>query len=218
MGLRYRLFMWVAGVFCITFIVSFFLEDYLTRINLQRAYGDLLHQLDELNERKIEEIEYYLDDMLNKIRGDVDAVLHGVSKYRLIKEGFIPTLNNLENSNWLDAASLLITNKWIAFMQSTNEEALMSGIIVDTNPLNDVIQFPRGEEFNLVAVKNDQNVWEGPFIGISMMIGLSEGTVKGEEEEDYFAFFTPKALLSFKTDKDHPSLGLSVNLLEPFLL
>ncbi|MCB1080994.1 MAG: hypothetical protein KDK69_04150, partial [Chlamydiia bacterium] len=60
MKLRYRLFIWVAGVFCIAFAASFFLENSMTRAQLKRAYQDLTEQLNTLNERKKNAIEDYL--------------------------------------------------------------------------------------------------------------------------------------------------------------
>ena len=47
MRLRYRLFLWVAVVFSITFIASFYLEARITRINLEKTYQELLKKLDQ---------------------------------------------------------------------------------------------------------------------------------------------------------------------------
>ncbi|MGE0199133.1 MAG: adenylate/guanylate cyclase domain-containing protein [Simkaniaceae bacterium] len=221
MKLRYRLFIWVAGVFCIAFAASFFLENYMTRAQLKRAYQDLTEQLNTLNERKKNAIEDYLADMLYKIQAEVDAVLQGVAKYSLIRKGFTPTVENLKEANWLDAASLMITNKRIDFIQSLNEEALMSEIIIDRNTLNDILLFPVAEDFSLVAVKNNQEEWEGPYVAVTVSISSLHGDVKSssekEAEENYFAFFSEQALLNFNSDANHPSLDLSINLLEPFL-
>ncbi|NGX51377.1 MAG: Adenylate cyclase 2 [Chlamydiae bacterium] len=221
MSLRYRLFIWVAGVFCITFIASFFLEDYLTRVNLKRTYNDLVKKLEVVNDEKTREIEAYLGDMLYRIQGDVDAVLQGVAKYQLIRNEFAPSLKNEGESNWLDSASLMITSKWIDFIQSMNEDELMSGIFVDGKRLNDVIQFQVAEDFDLVSVRSNRGHWEGPYIAINVNISSlhGDGVESGgnEAEEEYFAFFTPQALQSLETEHDHPSLDLSINLLEPFL-
>ena len=80
--------------------------------------------------------------MLYKIQAEVDAVLQGVAKYPLVRKGFEPTIDNLKNQNWLDSTSLMITNKWIDFIQSTNEENLMSEIILDKNDMSDTLHFP----------------------------------------------------------------------------
>lgn len=87
MKLRYRLFLWVAVVFSITFVASFYLEDRLTRVNLEHTYQDLLEKLDELNHEKTKAIEAYLGNMLYKIQAEIDAVLQGVAKYSLVRKG-----------------------------------------------------------------------------------------------------------------------------------
>ena len=131
MSLRYRLFLWVAAIFTIAFVISFYWEEHATRKNLEVTYKKLLVQLDQMNQEKTDAIEDYLSDMLFKIQAEVDAVLLGVAKYQLIRNGFEPTKKNLLENNWLDSASLMITNKWIDFIQSTNEGSLMSEIIID---------------------------------------------------------------------------------------
>lgn len=221
MRLRYRLFLWVAGVFCIAFTLSFFLEDHLTRTSLARTYGELLCKLDAINEEKSQEIEDYLADMLYMIQAEVDAVLQGIAKYQLIGRGFNPTNENLQNSNWLDSASLLITNRWIDFIQSTNEDTLMSEIIIDRNLLNDIYQFSVEDGVDLIALKKHEGGWSQPYIGIRVDINSIHPkeaiTSPKESDEDYFTFFTPEGLLHFNLDQDYSSINLSVNLLEPFL-
>ncbi|MCB1106540.1 MAG: hypothetical protein KDK76_00415 [Chlamydiia bacterium] len=218
MSLRYRLFLWVAVVFTIAFVVSFYWEEHATEKSLQKTYQELLGKLDELNKQKIQAIEDYLADMLYKIQAEVDAVLQGVSRYDLIREGFIPS----SNQNWLDSASLMITNKWIDFIQSTSGEELMSEIIIDTNRLNDTLHFPVNEAFHLVGIRSlsEPDKWEGPYIGIPLDISSLHGEAKGvkEADESYYVFFTPNAILKFSPSIDtSKSLNLSINLLEPFL-
>lgn len=198
------------------------MEDRLTRVNLEKTYQELLKKLDWLNEEKTRAIEAYLEDMLFKLQAEVDAVLQGVSKYRLVRKGFEPTLNNFEDYNWLDSASLMVTNKWIDFIQSTNETSLMSEIIIDENELNDTIHFPVHNAFHLVAIRdpNDPNQWSQPYIGISLDMVSFHGNIDPEKgsDDEYFVFFSPQTILNFKIDVDlSKSLDLSINLLEPFL-
>ncbi|MCB1071498.1 MAG: adenylate/guanylate cyclase domain-containing protein [Chlamydiia bacterium] len=222
MKLRYRLFLWVAVVFSITFVASFYLEDRLTRVNLEHTYQDLLEKLDELNHEKTKAIEAYLGNMLYKIQAEIDAVLQGVAKYSLVRKGFEPTLDNLENENWLDSASLMITNKWIDFIQSTNEESLMSEIILDENDLSDTLHFPTNHSFHFVAIRDSINEkqWSEPYIGINFNMASLHSRLNNENDTDegYFVYFNPQTLLKFQVDADlSKSLNLSINLLEPFL-
>jgi hypothetical protein len=222
MKLRYRLFLWVALVFSIVFFGSFFMEDHLTRLNLEKTYQTLLTKLDELNQEKTHAIENYLGDMLHQLQAEVDAVLQGVSKYPLVRRGFIPTIENLENDNWLDSASLMITNRWIDYVKSTNESSLMSEIIIDNSRLNDMLHFPMHDSFHFVAVKglNNQSEWSSPLIGIVFDTGSlhGEGDDPSNPDDKYYVYFTPENILNFKLEIDlKTSLDLSINLLEPFL-
>ena len=222
MSLRYRLFLWVAAIFTVAFVVSFYWEEHATRKNLEVTYKELLCQLDQINQQKTNAIEDYLSDMLFKIQAEVDAVLLGVAKYQLVRKGFEPTTKNLLENNWLDSASLMITNKWIDFIQSTNEEQLMSEIIINKNSLSDSIHIPINSGFHLVGIRNRENKekWDGPYIGIALDISSLHGEEKKDKEsdEDYFVFFTRQAIQSFEyDDTSNKNLDLSINLLEPFL-
>ncbi len=222
MSLRYRLFLWVALVFSVAFAASFYMETHLTKRNLEKTYQELMKKLDELNQEKIEGMQAYLADMLYKIQAEVDSVLQGVSKYQLVRSGFEPSLETLKNYSWLDSASLMITNRWIDFIQNTNEDVLMSEIIVDRNPLEDTLHFPIHDFFHLIAIheKGDLKKWRDPLIGINLEISTLHGGNKGEKEsdEDYYVFFTPDAILNFQENINlGETLSLSVNLLEPFL-
>jgi len=222
MSLRYRLFLWVASIFTVAFVISFYWEEHATRKNLEVTYKKLLIELDQINQQKTNAIEDYLSDMLFKIQAEVDAVLLGVAKYQLVRKGFEPTTKNLLANNWLDSASLMITNKWIDFIQSTNEESLMSEIIINKNTLSDSLHFPVNDAFHLVGVRNnkDREKWDGPFIGISLDISSLHGNQNEDKEsdEDYFVFFTRQTILNFEhDDTSNRNLDLSINLLEPFL-
>lgn len=221
MKLRYRLFLWVAIVFTIAFFVSFYMEDRLTRVNLEKTYQELMKKLDQLNEEKTKAIEAYLGDMLYRLQAEVDAVFQGISKYPLVRRGFTPTQKNLESENWLDSASLMITNKWIDYIQSINEAELMSEIIIDENELSDTLHFPVHDIFHFIAIRDhkDQNQWSSPYIGVTLDMSSLHGNDDSADVKDkYFVYFTPQAILNFKVDIDlNKSLDLSINLLEPFL-
>jgi len=220
MSLRYRLFLWIAAVFTIAFVTSYYWEERATRSSLEKTYQELLKRLDVLNEQKTKAIEDYLADMLYKIQAEVDAVLQGVAKYQLVRQGFEPTLSNLENNNWLDSSSLMITNKWVDFVQSINEEELMSEIIIGKNSLSNTLQFPIQEQVHFVAIQESEGKWLGPYIGIPLNISTFHQAEQQSKNlgESYYVFFTPETILNFSLDVDTTkSLNLSINLLEPFL-
>ena len=224
MKLRYRLFLSVGILFALAFVISFYVEEHVTRANLNRTREDLLKDLYKVNEKKRQSIEAYIADMLWKIQARVDSVLQGIDQYQLVQKGFIPTFSNLETGTWLDSASLMVTNQWIGFIQNTNENELMSEIEIHSNELADTLHIPVSKEIHFIALRDqsDATLWHGPYIGINFDLKSwhRNGSLpsKKEIEGEYFVIFPPQAILNFKGgSKDKHSLNLSINLLEPFL-
>lgn len=224
MKLRYRLFLSVGILFALAFVISFYVEEHVTRANLNRTRESLLEELYKVNEKKRESIEAYIADMLWKIQARVDSVLQGIDQYQLVQKGFIPTPSNLETGTWLDSASLMVTNQWIGFIQNTNGNEPMSEIEIHSHELADTLHIPVSKEVHFIALRDqsDATLWHGPYIGINFDLKSwhKDGSLpsKKEIQGDYFVIFSPQAILNFKaTSKDKHSLSLSINLLEPFL-
>lgn len=224
MKLRYRLFFWVGLLFVIAFAISFYVEAHVTRVDLIKTRQKLIQRLDEIGEKKRESIKAYVSDLLWKIQARIDSVLQGVANYPLVQQGFAPSQENLKNGTWLDAASLMITNQWLGFVQNVSNENLMSEIVVHSSELSNTYHFPIDKDIHLIAIQDLKNpkVWKGPYIGVSFDLSawhrIDKITKDQQAEEDYFVFFTPQALLKLDlTTRSHTNIGLSVNLLEPFL-
>lgn len=218
MKLRYRLFLWVGLLFVIAFVVSFYVEDRATRRSLNQTRQSLIDSLYEVNEKKRQSIEDYIADILWKIQAQVDAVLQGVARYGLVRKGFVPSESNVQEGTWLDAASLMVTNQWVGFIQNVSHDDLMSEIIVHTDELQDTYHFPLTSDIHTVAMRDHQNPsnWNGPYIGIPLSLNAEQKD--REVDESYFVLFTPKSIRDFQLEKKQThSLDLSINLLEPFL-
>jgi len=224
MKLRYRLFIWVGILFFLAFAISFYVEEHVTRANLMKTRKNLLKELYQVNEEKRKSIDFYVADMLWKMQAQIDAVLQGVANYQLIQKGFMPSADNLRDGTWLDSASLMITNQWLGLVQNLSEDNLMAEIIVHSDDLDDTYHFPIQDNIHLVAIRDahDSNKWKGPYIGIGFDLNTWHQANKSppvkESDEDYFVFFTPQTLLQLDLkNAGRANIGLSVNLLEPFL-
>ncbi|MCB1075055.1 MAG: HAMP domain-containing protein [Simkania sp.] len=224
MKLRYRLFIWVGSLFFLAFAASFYVEQQVTRTNLLKTRESLLQELYKANEQKRKSIESYVSDMLWKLQARIDSVLQGVASYKLVQKGFAPTPDNLADGTWLDAASLMITNQWLGFVQNISDNTTMSDIVVHSDELRNTLHFPLQDNIHLVAMQdiNLPGKWKGPFIGIGFDLNtfsqqISADNLK-EADESYFVYFTPEVILRMDvSNKTFPNIGLSVNLLEPFL-
>lgn len=224
MKLRYRLFIWVGLLFVIAFAVSFYIEAHVTRVDLIKTRQSLLDQLYEVNKKKGQSIESYISELLSKIQAQIDSVLKGIADYQLIQQGFAPSSMNLRNGTWLHSASLMITNQWLGFVQNISDQNLMSETVVHSSKLTNTYHFPIEKSIHLVAIQDSKNpnIWKGPYIGIGFNLNTwyqpDQSIIKKEADENYFVFFTPQTLLSLDLTKKHrTNIGLSVNLLEPFL-
>lgn len=80
----------------------------------------------------------------------------------------------------------MITNKWIDFIQSTNEESLMSEIILDENDLSDTLHFPTNHSFHFVAIRDSINEkqWSEPYIGINFNMASLHSRLNNENDTD----------------------------------
>ena len=142
MKLRYRLFIWVGSLFFLAFAASFYVEQQVTRTNLLKTRESLLQELYKANEQKRKSIESYVSDMLWKLQARIDSVLQGVASYKLVQKGFAPTPDNLADGTWLDAASLMITNQWLGFVQNISDNTTMSDIVVHSDELRNTLHSP----------------------------------------------------------------------------
>ncbi|MBI3211675.1 MAG: adenylate/guanylate cyclase domain-containing protein, partial [Simkania negevensis] len=194
-----------------------------TKKSLGKTRKDLLDQLYKVNEEKRKAIEKYLSDVLWKIQAEVDAVLQGVATYPMVRRAFEPTEENLSHPSYLAASSLMITDKWIDFVQHTNEGMLMSQILVKSHKLANTLHFPLKEGIDLVAIKQEAfgEKWNGPYIGIPFNVSTLHAENKvslNRSDETYYIFFTPETIQNFESKQmGGEALALSINLLEPFL-
>ena len=60
MHLRYRLFLWVGGIYMVAFLLSFFLENFITRTSLEKNNQALLAQIAETQEIQKNDLNKYL--------------------------------------------------------------------------------------------------------------------------------------------------------------
>ena len=222
MKLRTRLFIWVGGLFAIAFGASFVLEDHVTRKSLEKSYDDLLVQLQKRNEKRRLSIEEYLADLLWHIQGKVDAILRSVATLPLIQEGFQATPVHLEDGTWLDAASLMVTHKWIDYVQNVHNGKLLSEILIESDYLNRMRHFEISENLSLIAIQDlhDPDHWMGPYVGLPFQIHHFEERAGGsfdKPNETYFVIMTPESVVNYSHPENPRNLDLSINLIEPFL-
>ncbi len=222
MSLRMRLFVWVGSLFLIGFVSSVYVENYLTKKNLIRAEENLTEKVVAFNKVKLLHVEEFLAGRLGKEQAQINTVLGRVSEYEPVRNGFAPTINNAQNATWLNAASLMVTNQWLDFIQNINEGELASEITLNPPGLNQTLKFPIDENSAIFGV-NEDGKWNGPYLGIRLDVQLFSGEnevipPKKPNSFEFYVLFKPETIRDFKVDEVKlKGLNLSINLLEPFL-
>ncbi len=222
MKLRYRLFLSVALIFSLTFSLSLYIEARLIKKDLKERRKDVLNKFNEISTERVKIIQSFVETEIYKIQAKVDAIFESISEYEPIRSSFEPNYTDLNKGNWLEAASLMLTNNWVDYIQSNTGEILLSEIIVDNKDLVSTIHFPSGQGFDYVALSDtsNPNEWGEPLIAIPFDIkGKNSGIGNSDDlKKEFYVYFTLKSILSYKLNSnDLQSLELSINLIEPFL-
>ncbi|GAB4194229.1 MAG: hypothetical protein Tsb0015_17230 [Simkaniaceae bacterium] len=224
MTLRKRLFLTIGSLFFIAFIVSFYLENFLTNTHLVEAEKNLEENIERINEKKRQSIENYLVMNLAIIQARNRAVLDRIKDNPLLRKGFIQRAKREPEESWLNSSTLLITNKILDLVEALDDSTkkLESLIIVNPEANTYVDLIENFEDFSLLAVWNaETKEWEGPFIGIPLELDEvsqfdSQTTYTWKHIPEFWAFFYPQAILDFDADVIN-RLHLFINPIEPFL-
>ena len=169
MGLRTRLFIWVGTLFLIASLASYFLEQRVTKTNLYKAEAHIKGEIEQLNEDTRRYIEVFLRNALAEQEAEINVLLDKIAENATLVQGFQPTTYNLQHQTWLSSALVSVVNKWVDFIQNTNEGQLGSLIAINADKVELAMRFPVNDNVALVAVKKkDKEQFEGPYVGIRL--------------------------------------------------
>lgn len=201
MRLRDRLFLWVGALFFGTLLLSTFFEGYITRNNLARAEDKLRSQLIELgNERRIH-IENFLKIALESVESQLNVLLGRVAEFGLVRSGFMPTPQHLQQGTWGEASSLLMFHRWIDFLENSGlaaegQERLLS--LLRPNAAKNMVAA------ECVVVPGASFVWvfttgsKEPLLGIPISLHLhAEELEIAAKTPQFYLLFCKEELLAF---------------------
>ena len=164
MSLRYRLFLWVSGLFLVVAIGSLILESYVTRHELRIAQATLKEKLVSISEDQRKDLENFLAAAITERQVMVDELLNNLSIFVPQILRFGPTGENVSRGTWEQSSQLLMDYKWIDFLQNTNAGELSSAIIPGTRLSDLTYQVPIAEGISWVYMHNR----EEPYLGIQV--------------------------------------------------
>jgi len=124
--IRYRLFLWIGGLFLVAFVLSLFFENLLTTTSLKKSTKELRNEMLASDEIKREHIEKFLSSSLSESLALIDTLLVRVAEFEDVRRRFEPTEQNLKNGTWMGSIDVLMRNKWADLIQTTADGTLLS--------------------------------------------------------------------------------------------
>lgn len=207
MNLRYKLFLGVGILFLLAFVGSFFLETNITQSKLYRAKKNLREDIFQLNEQKRQHIEKFLAITIAENQAEVTALLQNTAEYKQLLANYTPTQSSVLGGTWLSAASTLVANKWIDFLQNTDEGHLSSMVIPDVKAMVSAHHVHIDKNVIWVTLEHSE-----PLIGVRFYIDLSKEftpllSILPGTNPSLFILFSPESICSFLEEwkGDHPS-------------
>lgn len=194
MSLKWRLFLWIGTLFVAAFVFSYFWETYLTDQNLKKAQAELRKTLLKQREAAREQIEDFIAVELAETQANVDALLQRLAEILPLKEQFAPNPQNIENGTWMSASAFLVINKWIGFLQNTNEGKVSSLIIPNPGVFQEAKSYRIDQNIAWVTMGDDK-----PYIGIRLPIPEGPETPQHPSKDiiDAYLLFEWKNVLQY---------------------
>ncbi len=150
MSLRYRLFLWVSAVFVVSAFLGYLSETFVTKRALKKAKEELCQKILSSKEPLAKNLTEFLIYQMMENQAKIDVVLNGIShsSSQLVK--FAPTLENASRGTWSSCADLLENNRWIDFIQNTNDSTPTAVIFPQSPPFAHVFRIPIDEDLSWV--------------------------------------------------------------------
>ena len=171
MSLRYRLFLWISALFLIAGVVTYVLEVYITKKEMEKTRAQLKKKVMDINEGKRRHLEKFLETAIGENQARVDVLLERLSSYPAQARAFAPTVKNYEKGTWLSAAEVLHNNNWVDFIQNTNQGKLASLIMPRITALDHSFRVEINDEMAWILM-GDLSKHPEPYLGIRMRFDL----------------------------------------------
>ncbi|MBS0653180.1 MAG: HAMP domain-containing protein, partial [Verrucomicrobia bacterium] len=165
MSLRYRLFLWISSLFLIAGMVTYALELFITKKQMEKTREELKNKVINANETKRKHIEKFLATAIGENQAKVDVLLQRLTSYPAQASAFAPTLKNYEKGTWLHAAEVLHNNNWLDFIQNTNQDKLTSLIIPRITALDHSFRVEINDDLAWILM-GDLSKHPEPYLGI----------------------------------------------------
>lgn len=199
MSVRYRLFLWLSGLFLLIVVFSYFSESYVTKQGLARAEASLRKKLLGLSEEKRKEMESFLADVIAENQVKIDAVLNNVANFSTESVRFSPTVLNKEKGTWEGSIDLLMDYKWVDFLQNTNEGELTAGILPAKLAADGAYRIKIDEELSWVYLEDGDGL-KTPYIAVTIPYRRTEPFLSSETGTEEVSGIIPAIFLLYEPE------------------
>jgi class 3 adenylate cyclase len=213
MNLRTKIFLLVGGLFFVAFVSSQVFEEYVTSRNLDLQTQTLNNKIIENQEAKRQEAQRFSRAIIEHNTDMVAVLINKIREYQWLRNGFTPSVANLENQTWLAASDLMYMNKWIDFIENTNEGQITSLIVLDDHRPSVASRISDRGLFSYFMLKNriEDQLWQGPYLGVPYFIDIIDfdATRRKEVQTDseiishaaFYFLFKPEAIMKIEPAK-----------------
>lgn len=142
MSLRYRLFLWVSGLFLVAALSSLIMESFVTHRELKKAQESIREKILTLSGSRREDLQNFLASSIAEKQAAIDTILHNISTFTPQILRFGPTAKNLSKGTLQTCSELLMDFKWIDFLQNTNDKNPSAVILPEKKALRMAYRLP----------------------------------------------------------------------------
>lgn len=217
MSLRYRLFLWVSALFFLMAVAGSFLESIITKKELKKAKQGLCEKIVASKEISRRNLQEFVAFQVMEDQAKIDVLLNTISYSNPWLVEFAPTLENARDGTQMACADLLQSNRWIDFIQNTNEGMPTGVIVPESPPFKHAYRIPIDSDLSWVFFPESSS---DPMLGVRLFAIEQEYPqeyLDGEEIEELnpvipetFLLFSSKSLIEaapFSLAKDQHFLS-----------
>jgi class 3 adenylate cyclase len=150
MSLRYRLFLWVSALFLLTAVAGAFFESIVTKRELKKAKQTLCEKIVASKEIVRRNLQEFVSYQVMEDQAKIDVLLNTISYSTPQLIRFAPTLENARDGTAMACADLLAGNRWIDFIQNTNESVPTGVIVPESPPFKHAFRIPIDQDLSWV--------------------------------------------------------------------
>jgi class 3 adenylate cyclase len=199
MSLRYRLFLWVSGLFVVVATCSYFLENYVSQRALAKTQLMLRKKILAMSEERRLDLQNFLASAIGENQVRIDAILSNIASFSPQALRFGPTEANAKRGTWGEISDLLLEYKWVDFFQNTNEGRVTAAVIPEQHSLNAAYRIDIDGDLSWIYLSNLEKHPE-PYLGVRVPYSFVDGSGKEGTQEvlEQVTGVVPSAWLLFE--------------------